>query len=92
MSGTSCLACQFPCLTCSINATNCNTCLPGRIFDVTSGSCINCTVKNCLNCSDLNVCQKCRPGFALTTTGTCRPCPSTCPKCNPLNITECLGC
>ena len=92
LSGTSCLACNQSCSTCSVNATNCLVCPPGQLFSTVLRICANCTVTNCQNCSTLAVCAVCRPGFVVTSTGTCRQCSTACSRCNASKITQCLGC
>jgi energy-converting hydrogenase Eha subunit C len=80
----------------STGATQCS-CLTGYYFNSPARNCVSCVTlsPSCNSCSSSNICLSCSNGFSLLTgmcicpscnyidiaTGTCLPCPATCPTC-----------
>ena len=103
LNNMTCQACQYPCVTCKLNATTCFSC-PYRYY-LALGQCRYCP-DNCLSCSfSVNLagveCIRCANGFYKTTTSyglqTCQPCSNKgCSLCSPSasnsNLTTCIYC
>lgn len=82
----SCMKCQPPCSSCSLSATQCESCQTGYHF--VAGTCI---VPNCVSMQGM-VCSQCAEGFFSVGNGvTCLSCSSSCATCNT-EATKCTSC
>lgn len=98
------------CLQCNTNQTNmggCSSCVTNNTcgqcsngFQLFQGSCINCSISNCLSCGLIDpmtsstFCLACAPGYSVNPNGTaCTQCLFPCVTCNgqvgPNNCATC---
>ena len=92
-----CILCSIFLSFCSIcsSTTQCLTCQPNYALQ-SNGSCIGCSLPNCLSCSNINsqyVCLGCANTYVATSSSVCTLCSSilsNCLTCN--NIQACLTC
>lgn len=60
-------------------------------YSVVNGTCVNCSIPNCLQCSQAGICSSCLGNFVLANSGTlCQVCLNPCASCGTNGI--CLTC
>lgn len=78
------------CLNCDDNNSLCQHCEDGFGFDLTMGSCQQCSSIHC-RCSAKGGCDFCVSGYGLSPNGTCVACAEGCDECLFAHD-ECKGC
>ena len=60
---------------------SCERCQAGYYFNVTYGTCMECSNPNCAKCNQY-FCLECENGFGLSDAGDCYSCKENCAKCS----------
>lgn len=87
------MECPARCESC-MEEGKCETCYYGYRFDYEVDDCVECKVKNCMNCyENLNTCLQCLPGLYFSfKTRKCEPCSENCLMCSGPKSRDCQKC
>lgn len=88
-----CIECPVMCESC-LEEGICLTCYYGYKFDTEQNDCIECKVKNCMNCYEsVDTCLQCIEGFYFSLkTKKCEPCHEDCLLCSGPKPRDCQKC